>query len=99
MKMFFTYLIASFLFSLCLLEKEARKSAVPRNISDKNYAQSDRAGYKMTLIPDSQAQLHFQAENKLVVGQESNRINFSRFISTDSLSFSIGLAKQQNKVF
>jgi len=99
MKMFFTYLIASLLFSLCLLEKEARKSAVPRNTSDKNYAQLDEAGSGVTLISNMPAQLDMRVENKFVAGDRSNKINFPRFILADSLNFSIGLEKQEDKVF
>ena len=99
MKMFFTYLTATFLFSLCLLEKEARKSAVPRNNSDKNYAQLDEASSGMTLVSNMPAQLDMRVENKLVAGERSNKISFPRYILADSLNFSVGLAKQEDKVF
>lgn len=100
MKDFFTLFIAVVLFSLCLLEKEARKNALLNESENKAVVQS---GDITNEKPDNQNLMTNSGSrdnNKILVADYGSGVNrYGRFVSTDSLIFSLSEEKQEAKIY
>ena len=84
MRMFTTYLIATFLFGLCLLENELRKKASKLETSNKSYTELSRTSSEGTVNQNFLIKSKFRYQNSFTSDNELNQVPSARFIAADS---------------
>jgi len=98
MRNFLTWCIATFLFGLCLLENEARKSAQLLQNENKKYMQSNLVDSQIAVNRNILVNSGYHSDNQTASAEKFNKSYSGQFANGDSLSLQMELGKQKNKL-